>query len=134
MGPDRRAPGSGHSGTGSRTVHPAAFTAVGLSVTMFSADATGLFIGIAIAGMGQGAFISVDVAMMTEVLPTTSSAGKDLGVVALSYQLPQVLVPVLATPLLAIGSGGPNYVALYAAAALLSLLGAAAVLPIKGVR
>jgi len=55
-------------------------------------------------------------------------------VVALSYQLPQLLVPVLATPLLAIGNAGPNYFALYLGAVVAALLGALAVLPIKTVR
>lgn len=54
---------------------------------------------------GSGAFVSVDVAMMTEVLPTFDEAGKDLGVVSLSYQI----------PLLAIG-GGENASALFVAA------------------
>jgi hypothetical protein len=39
-----------------------------------------------------------------------------------------------ATPLLAIGNGGPNYFALYLGAVVAALLGAVAVLPIKTVR
>lgn len=92
------------------------------------------FVLIAVAGMGQGAFVAVDLAMMTEVLPAGADAGTGLAVVALSYQLPQLLVPVLATPLLAIGGGGPNYFALYVGAVVAALLGACAVLPIKSVR
>jgi hypothetical protein len=55
-------------------------------------------------------------------------------VIALSYQLPQLLVPVLATPLLAIGHAGPNYFALYVGAVVVAVLGALAVLPIRSVR
>lgn len=73
-------------------------------------------------------------AMMTEVLPSTADAGTGLAVVALSYQLPQVLVPVMATPLLAIDDGGPNYFALFLGAVVVAVLGALAVLPIKNVR
>jgi hypothetical protein len=54
--------------------------------------------------------------------------------VALSYQLPQLLMPVLATPLLALGGGGPTYPALFAGAVAAAVLGGLAVLPIKGVR
>lgn len=110
------------------------FTAAGLLVSLFAHDLLTFCVGIAIAGMGQGAFVAVDMAMMTELLPSTANAGTGLAVVALSYQLPQLLVPVLATPLLAIGSGGPNYFALYVGAVVVALLGALAVLPIKTVR
>jgi len=109
-------------------------TAAGLLISLIAHD-IGLFVaGIAVAGMGQGAFISVDMAMMTEVLPATADAGAGLAVVALSYQLPQLLVPVLATPLLAIGHDGPNYFALFLGAVVAAVLGAVAVLPIKSVR
>ncbi|WP_022883085.1 MFS transporter [Gryllotalpicola ginsengisoli] len=86
-----------------------------------------------IIGVGNGAYSSVDVAMMTEVLPDFKNAGKDLGVVALSYQLPQIIVPVMAVPILAIG-GGDNYAALWIAAIIAAVLGAIAVLPVRKVR
>jgi MFS family permease len=110
------------------------FTVVGLLVCLFARDLPMFVVGIAIAGMGQGAFVAVDLAMMTEVLPAAADAGTGLAVVALSYQLPQLLVPVLATPLLTIGNAGPNYFALYLGAVVAALLGALAVLPIKSVR
>lgn len=90
-------------------------------------------LGIAIAGMGQGAFVAVDMAMLTELLPATSEAGAGLAVIALSYQLPQLLVPVVATPLLAIGDAGPNYFALFLGSVAAAVFGALAVLPIKNV-
>ncbi|MFE6157778.1 MFS transporter [Streptomyces sp. NPDC056486] len=111
----------------------ALFTAVGLLISLFAHDLTTFAVGIALAGMGQGAFVSVDVAMMTELLPDSADAGTGLAVIALSYQLPNLLVPVLATLLLAIGDAGPNYVALFGAAVIASTLGALAVLPIKSV-
>ncbi|WP_052663556.1 MFS transporter [Psychromicrobium lacuslunae] len=109
-------------------------TAIGLSVAIAAHDIPQFLIGIAIAGMAQGAFISVDVALMTEVLPGKAEAGKDLGVVALSYLLAQVLVPVISVPLLAIGGGASNYRALFIAAVVMAVLGALCVLPIKKVR
>jgi MFS family permease len=90
----------------------------------FANDLATFVAGIAIAGMGGGAFAAVDVAMMTKVMPATEAGGTGLAVVVLSYQLPQLLVPLLATPLLAIGHAGPNYFALYVVAALFGPRGA----------
>jgi MFS family permease len=109
-------------------------TAVGLLIAVTSHDTTTFLIGIAVAGMGQGAYISVDVALMTEVLPSRKNAGKDLGVVALAYLLPQLIVPLISVPILAIGGGASNYRALFAAAVVMAILGGLAVLPIKKVR
>jgi MFS family permease len=105
----------------------------GLLVAILAPDLGIFLLAMAIVGAAQGAFGSVDIALMTEVLPTFEDAGKDLGIVSLSYQLPQLLVPVIAIPLLAIG-GGENYVALYVAAIVFAVLGGLAVLPIRSVR
>ncbi|TPW77471.1 MFS transporter [Schumannella soli] len=112
----------------------ALLSAAGLTVAVFAPDLTTLLIALTLVGAAQGAFVSVDIAMMTEVLPTFAEAGKDLGIVSLSYQVPQVLVPVLAIPLLAIGGGGENYTALFIAAIVCGVLGGLAVLPIRGVK
>ncbi|MEU0543273.1 MFS transporter [Nocardia sp. NPDC005978] len=109
-------------------------TAFGLLVTMFAHDLTVFTVGVTLVGIGQGAFACVDVAMMTELLPDSSDAGTGLAVIALSYQLPQLLLPVVATPLLAIGGSGPNYTALFLGSVLAAVLGGLAVLPIKSVR
>lgn len=112
----------------------ALFTGVGLMISLLSHDMAMFTTGVVLAGMGQGAFVSVDVAMMTELLPETSDAGTGLAVVALSYQLPQLLIPIMAVPLLAIGHSGPNYSALFIASVIAVILGGLAVLPIKNVR
>lgn len=110
-----------------------ALSAIGLAVAITAPGVPVFMLGIAIVGAAQGAFISVDVALMTEVPPSFEDAGKDLGIVALSYQLPQVLVPVLAAQLLHLG-GGQNYLALYLAAIVFAVLGGLAILPVRGVR
>ncbi len=107
-------------------------SAVGLLVTMFAGDVGSILIGIAIVGAAQGAYVSVDVALMTEVLPSFDEAGKDLGIVALSYQVPQLVIPVIALPLLAAGGGG--YDAFFILAIGFAVLGGLAVLPIRSVR
>ncbi|WP_067686384.1 MFS transporter [Nocardia jejuensis] len=114
----------------------ALFSGVGLLVAMSAHEPTVFVIGIALVGMGQGAFVCVDVAMMTELLPDSADtgAGAGLAVIALSYQLPQLLLPVLATPLLGLGDSGPNYTALFIGAIVAIVLGGLAALPIKSVR
>ena len=112
----------------------ALLSAAGLTIAALAPDLTTFLIAMMLVGGAQGAFISVDIAMMTEVLPNFDEAGKDLGIVSLSYQVPQVLVPVLAIPLLAIGGSGENYSALFIAAIVFGVLGGLCVLPIKSVK
>lgn len=108
-------------------------SAIGLIVAILAPGLAVFMVGMVIVGAAQGAYISVDVALMTEVLPTFENAGKDLGIVSLSYQLPQLVVPIVAVPLLAIG-GGENYTALYIAAIVFAVLGGLAILPVRRVR
>lgn len=108
-------------------------SAGGLVACMLASNVPTFFAALAIMGAAQGAFLSVDLALMTEVLPSTSEAGKDLGIVALSAQLPQFLVPVIALPVLMTG-GGQNYTALFAVGIVFGVLGAFAVLPVKSVK
>lgn len=110
-----------------------ALTVAGLVVAMLARDQTMFLIGLGIVGAGQGAFISVDVAMMTELIPSVDDAGKDLGIVALSYQLPQVIGPIVGAWVVGLG-GCSNYTNLFIFTIVLAALGALSVLPIKGVR
>lgn len=110
-----------------------AVTAAGLLLGMTAPSTTIFMIAIMIVGAGQGAYIAVDVALMTEVLPSFANAGKDLGVVALAYQVPQLLVPIIAAVLLPTG-GGNNYTALFVFAIAMAVIGGLAILPIKKVR
>ncbi|OZB80270.1 MAG: MFS transporter, partial [Microbacterium sp. 14-71-5] len=110
-------------------------SAVGLVVAVAVGDVTFFLIGIGIVGAGQGAYIAADVALMTECLPSTEDAGKDLGIVALAYLLPGILVPVFAFFVTRIGSPtGENFVALYAGAVVMALFAAFAVTRVKAVR
>ncbi len=106
-------------------------SAVGIGIMMVTGDLGGFIAGITVAGIAQGAYIAVDVALMTEVLPYAADAGKDLGIVALSYQLPQILGPLAVTACIALSGG---YVGLYVFAIVCSVLGGIAVIPIRGVR
>lgn len=110
-----------------------AISAAGMIMGMLSTSVPMFICALAIVGAAQGAFLSVDLALLTQVLPNAKDAGKDLGIVALSAQLPQFIVPVIALPILTLG-GGQNYTALYIVAIIFGVLGAIAVLPVKSVK
>jgi hypothetical protein len=89
------------------------------------------------AGWARGAYLAVDLALVTAVLPNQEAdAAKDMGVFNLASALPQSIAPAIAPIFLAIGasSGGGNYTALFIAAALFGALGAMAILPIRRTR
>lgn len=83
-----------------------------------------------VAGLGFGMFQAVDTALISEVLPSATSFGKDLGVVNIAATLPQTLAPGVAGAIvLAFG-----YAGLFPVAITLGILGAAAIWPIRSVR
>lgn len=106
--------------------------ALGGAVPLFMPTFLGMCIGALIGGLGVGAFISVDQALVSQVLPNQSAYAKDLGVINIAATLPNIVAPVFAGFLLA--SFADNYAVLYVAAFILAVLGALAVLPIRGVR
>jgi MFS family permease len=91
---------------------------------------TGALMGAAVLGIGYGVYLAVDFALLTQVLPSAASRGKDMGVINVANSLPQVITPIIAWPLVTILGG---YVTLYVVAAVIGLLGAVFVVKIKGV-
>lgn len=85
-----------------------------------------------ILGCGAGCFYAVDIALVTQVLPSQRDAGKDLGVINLANTLPQALAPGLAV--WALGPSQMDYHVFFLTAAALALAGGLAILPIRGVR
>ncbi|MFF4268720.1 MFS transporter [Streptomyces sp. NPDC001536] len=84
----------------------------------------------ALLGVGLGVFMSVDFALMTDVLPKARDRGKDLGVINVANALPQVAAPALAAPIVTHLGG---YRVLYLVAAVVGLAGAVLVGRIRGV-
>jgi MFS family permease len=80
-------------------------------------------------GVGFGMYWAVAIALLTQVLPTAEDRARDLGVVNIANSLPQVVAPLLATGLLTWG-----YSALFAAAALATLLAGGLVVRVSNVR
>lgn len=83
-------------------------------------------------GCGAGCFCAIDMALVTQVLPSQRDAGKDLGVINLANTLPQALAPALAV--WSLGPTHVNFHVFFLMAAALAMAGGLAVLPIRGVR
>ncbi|WP_104175124.1 MFS transporter [Arthrobacter sp. Y81] len=104
--------------------------AVASLILAFAPTWAGAIAGASVLGIGFGAYLAVDFALITQVLPSALDRGKDLGVINIANSLPQVLAPLIAFPFVTLWGG---YVSLYVAAAVIGLLGAVFVVKIKGV-
>jgi MFS family permease len=104
--------------------------ALGLLVPWILPTIGGMMLMSVIIGVGFGAFMAVDQALMTEVLPSADSYAKDLGVVNIAATLPQTLAPAVGGAIvLAFG-----YAGLFPVGIVLSVLGAFCVFMIKAVK
>ncbi|WP_369047469.1 MFS transporter [Sinomonas sp. P10A9] len=90
----------------------------------------GALVAASVLGIGFGAYMAVDFALVTQVLPRAEDTGKDLGVINIANSLAQVVAPSIAYPFVAFLGG---YVSLYVAAAVIGLLGAVFVTRIRSV-
>src|SRR3984957_1695616 len=88
-------------------------------------------IAAAFLGAGYGAFLSVDQALVTQVLPDAETRAKDLGIMNIGVNVPQALAPVVAA-LIIDQLGG--YRVLFAFAGIFTFFGATMVYRIKSVR
>jgi len=90
----------------------------------------GSLLAAGVLGIGFGVYLSVDFALMTEVLPAAGDRGKDLGVINIANSLPQVLAPVVAAPIVTHLGGYP---VLYLLSALVGVAGSVLVYRIRSV-
>ncbi|MCE0509109.1 MULTISPECIES: MFS transporter [Microbacterium] len=109
---------------------------VGLVILAVAPDVTTVVVAQAIIGLGAGSFLSVDLALATEVLPNPADTAKDLGVLNIANALPQSIAPAIAPAIIALGAATPlgGYTAWYLFGALVALAGALLVYRIKGVK
>ncbi|HTK11161.1 MAG TPA: MFS transporter [Ktedonobacteraceae bacterium] len=82
-------------------------------------------------GIGFGMFLAVDQAIAVKVLPRASARGKDLGLINTAIFIPLIVGPLLGGFILDVFN---NYTLLYAVTALLLMLAAVFILPVKSVR
>lgn len=109
----------------------ALFQAVAAGLLAFVPDFTVAMVAAGLLGIGYGAFLSVDQALATQVLPNALTRGKDLGIMNIATTVPQALGPLLGAWLVAVVAG---FTGLFVISAIASVLGALAVLPVKSVR
>jgi len=110
--------------------------ALAVVAPLASRSIPGMFGYAVLIGLGYGAFMSVDLALMTHVLPPRpageDATGKDLGILTTAINIPQILSPAMAAALLT--ATGNNYPLLFCLAAGFVVVGACFVLPIRSVR
>ncbi|MFH9738858.1 MFS transporter [Streptomyces roseolus] len=118
---DRRKPFVGAS---------AALAAGALLVPALSSSWTAMLVFSVVNGLGFGCYMAVDTALVTMVLPAAEDAARDMGVLNIANAGPQIVAPFVASAVVSIG----GYTPLFLVAAVLSVLGALAVRPIRSVR
>ena len=69
--------------------------AIAAFVLVFITSYEATLIAGALLGLGYGAFLAVDQALATQVLPDPHDRGKDLGIMNIAFQVPQALAPLL---------------------------------------
>ncbi|ROP28835.1 MFS transporter [Couchioplanes caeruleus] len=90
----------------------------------------GAIVAAALLGLGFGVYLSVDQALITQVLPGARDRARDLGIINIANSAPQVLGPALAFPIVAYLGGYP---ALFLSVAAVTLLGSVLVTRIRSV-
>jgi MFS family permease len=81
-------------------------------------------------GMGYGAYIAVDQALITQVLPQARDRAKDLGIINIAIVCPGAIGALIAAPLVSLA----GYPALFGATAVVAIAASAGVWKIKSVR
>lgn len=108
----------------------------GLIVLAFAPNVAAVIVGQGLIGFGIGSFLSVSLALATQVLPDQEDTAKDLGVINIANALPQSIAPAIAPALIAVGAttaiGGYSLFYLVGAAA--ALAGALIILKVKGTK
>jgi MFS family permease len=97
---------------------------------------TSALIAAGILGIGYGAYVSVDQALMTQVLPSSRDRAKDLGILNVAIVAPTALGAAVSALIVYTGGSGPHgygYQALYGVVAVVTLSHALLVWKIKSV-
>lgn len=109
----------------------AALISIALLLFGFFTSWTVTLIAAVIVGLGFGAYLAVDMALLTEVLPSAADRGKDMGVFNIANALPNALAPLIGGLVIARFN---SFQPLFFMAAGAVLLAAILVQPIKSVR
>jgi MFS family permease len=116
----------------------AVLAGLGLAVFAVARSPETLYYGAGLWGLGLGAYLAVDIALVTDVLPNAhTEAAKNLGVFNIANALPQSLAPAVAPVFLSIGASAAmpaNYTSLFLVATVFALVGAATTMFIRGAK
>ncbi|RAK36609.1 MFS-type transporter involved in bile tolerance (Atg22 family) [Actinoplanes lutulentus] len=104
--------------------------AVALGLLLTSREPLAFLLFAAVASLAYGTYISVDQALMVEVLPDHDAAAKDLGFLTVANTAPGIFAPGLAAVLVAAG----GYPAVFIGAIAIAMASIVFILPIKRVR
>jgi MFS family permease len=90
---------------------------------------SGALAAAALFGIGFGAYIAVDQALITQVLPKARDRAKDLGIINIAIVTPYAIGPAIAAPVVSLA----GYPALFGATAVVAIAAAIGVWQIKSV-
>jgi MFS family permease len=104
---------------------------MGLAALLLTFDETwqASLVAAVLFGVGFGAYLAVDQALITQVLPAAADRAKDLGIINIAIVGPAAIGAAIAGPLVTIG----GYPTLFAGTAVVAALGSIFVWRIKGV-
>ncbi|QFG27169.1 MFS transporter [Actinomadura sp. WMMB 499] len=105
--------------------------AASMLLPLLSPTWTAMLAFAGLAGAFFGVYMAVDTAIVTLVLPRREDAARDMGVLNIANAGPQIIAPFAAALVIGLLGGYPS---LFIVAAVASLLGAVAILPVRGVR
>jgi MFS family permease len=104
--------------------------AVAALLLAFEETWTAAMIAAFLYGLGYGAYIAVDQALITQVLPKARDRAKDLGIINIAIVCPGAIGAVIAAPLVSLA----GYPALFGATAVVAIAASIGVWQIKSVR
>jgi MFS family permease len=110
--------------------------AAGCAVSAFAYGLPLVIAGTLLSSLGIASFSAVGQALVLDVLPERETqAGRYMAITMFAQKIPGVIAPLAAPAVLAIGSGGQNFTALYLTAAALAVVGGSIItLRVRGIR
>ncbi|MFK4805176.1 MFS transporter [Microbacterium sp. ZW CA_36] len=110
--------------------------AAGCAVSAFAYGLPLVIAGTLLSSLGIATFSAVGQALVLDVLPERETqAGRYMAITMFAQKIPGVVAPLAAPAVLAIGSGGQNFTALYLTAAALAVVGGSIItLRVRGIR
>jgi MFS family permease len=103
--------------------------ALGAALLTFAETWDATLVAAVLFGVGFGAYLAVDQALITQVLPAAGDRAKDLGIINIAIVGPSALGPAIAAPITAI----LGYPALFGATAIVAVLASVLVWRIRSV-